>query len=86
MNHTERLIPGENPYETGERSSYMTYGAIEELLRGQAKGFTDQSIKDEEKKLKDLTTDGRNLAKKLSEAADIAAKMWRYSKSRTNTK
>lgn len=84
MKHPERLIPGEDPFVTGEKSSYMTYEAIEKMTRGLAKGLEDQAIKDEEKGLIILTRDGRNLAQKLEEAADVAAKMWSYSKSHMN--
>lgn len=84
MKHPEQLIPGEDPFVTGERSSYMTYGAIEKMFRGQVNGLLDQSIKDEEKGLKTLARDGKMLAQKINEAAEIAAKMWEYSEPRTN--
>lgn len=84
MKHPERLIPEEDPFVTGEKSSYMTYEAIEKMTRGLAKGLEDQAIKDEEKGFVMLTKDGRNLAQRLEEAAEIAAKMWRYSKPRMN--
>lgn len=84
MKHPEQLIPGEEAFKSGEKASYMTYEAFEKMLRGANKGFIDQSIGDEEKGLKMLTKDGRILAQKLDEAADVAAKMWKYSKAHTN--
>ena len=54
MKPPERIIEEETPFETGERSTYLRYDAVEEMLRGQVKGFNDQAIKDGEKNRKKL--------------------------------
>ena len=79
MKHPERIVENETAFETGKRSSYMRYDAVEEMLRGQAEGFDNQADVDEILTRKRLTADGRELVKKLEEAADIAARMWKYS-------
>jgi len=34
MQHLERIVENETPFETGERASYMTYEAIAKFMEG----------------------------------------------------
>lgn len=79
MKHPERIIEEETPFETGERSTYLRYDAVEEMLRGQVKGFNDQAIKDGEKNRQKLEELGFEVSEKLNEVADLVARMWKIS-------
>ncbi|MDD4938080.1 MAG: hypothetical protein PHX34_03655 [Candidatus Shapirobacteria bacterium] len=79
MKHLKELVSGETPFETGERSTYMRYDAVEEMYKGQVKGFNDQAIKDGERNRQQLEELGKEAVRKLEELVDITAKMWRIS-------
>ena len=84
MKHLEQLIPGEDPFVTGERVSYMTYEAIAKFMEGFDTGSSDQAKKDEEKNYVKLSKDGKEMADRSNEVAEIATRMWKYSEPRTN--
>ena len=82
MKHKKEIIEGQNPFETGLTTSYLRYDSLELFLNGLSTGLGNQSMRDEEKDRPQLAELGERAVKKIEEATEIVAKMWKVSEPR----
>lgn len=79
MKHPERLIPEEEIFKTGERSSYLRYDSLAKFLEGLKEGLNDQIKGDRKERRYQLASLGSEAANKIGEASEIVVRMWKIS-------
>lgn len=79
MKHPERLVPEEEIFKTGERSSYLRYDSLAKFLEGLKEGLNDQIKGDRKERRYQLADLGNKAANKINETVEIVERMWRIS-------